>query len=147
MYLSSKVGLAGAAAVLLCAAGCNNQGPQSKEPAQRPLSQASQQWKQTADGFVQSYFAAQPAFAAQQGKHEYDGQLPDVSAHGIKREIARLHDERDQLNAVDPSQLEPQERFDRAYLLNVVDRDLFYLEKAHFPSTNPYWYLNAAGID
>src|SRR3984957_6063152 len=140
MYLSSKVGLAGAAAVLLCATGCN-QAPQSKTPAPRPLSQASQQWKQTADGFVQSYFAAQPSYAAHQGKHEYDGQLPDVSAHGIKREIARLHDERDQLNAVDPSQLEPQERFDRAYLLNVVDRDLFYLEKAHFAATNPYFYL------
>jgi uncharacterized protein (DUF885 family) len=125
-------------------AGCN-QSPQSKAPAPRPPSQASQQWKQTADGFVQSYFSAQPFFAAQQGKHEYDGQLPDVSAHGIKREIARLHDERDQLNAVDPAQLEPQERFDRAYLLNVVDRDLFYLEKTHFPTTNPYWYLG--GID
>jgi uncharacterized protein (DUF885 family) len=146
MSLSNKVGLAGAAAVLMCVMGCN-QGTQSKAPAPRPLSQASQQWKQTADGFVQSYFAAQPSFAAQEGKHEYDGQLPDVSAHGIKREIARLHDERDQLNAVDPSQLEPQERFDRTYLLNVVDRDLFYLEKAHFPSTNPYWYLNVAGID
>ena len=146
MSLSNKLGLAGVAAVLLCVAACN-QGPQSKAPAARPPSQASQQWKQTADGFVQSYFAAQPFFAAQQGKHEYDGQLPDVSAHGIKREIARLHDERDQLSAVDPSQLEPQERFDRTYLLNVVDRDLFYLEKAHFPSTNPYWYLNVAGVD
>jgi len=140
MSLSNRVRLAGAAAVLMCAAGCN-QGTPSKAPAPRPPSQASQQWKQTADGFVQSYFAAQPFFAAQQGKHEYDGKLPDVSAHGIKREIARLHDERDQLNAVDPSQLEPQERFDRAYLLNVADRDLFYLEKTHFPFTNPYWYL------
>jgi uncharacterized protein (DUF885 family) len=146
MFLSSKVGLAGAAAVLMCVAGCN-QAPHSKAPAPRPLSQASQQWQQAADGFVQSYFAAQPFFAAQQGKHEYDGQLPDVSAHGIKREIARLHDERDQLNAVDPSQLEPQERFDRAYLLNVVDRDLFYLEKAHFPSSNPYWYLGDVDPD
>jgi uncharacterized protein (DUF885 family) len=145
MALSNKLGLAGAA-VLMCVAGCN-QAPQSKTPAPRPPSQASQQWKQTADGYVQSYFAAQPSFAAQQGKHEYDGQLPDVSEHGIKREIARLHDERDQLSAVDPSQLEPQERFDRTYLLNVVDRDLFYLEKAHFASTNPYWYLNVAGID
>jgi uncharacterized protein (DUF885 family) len=140
MVLSNKVGRAGAAALFMCMAGCN-QAPQSKAPAHRPPSQASQQWMQTADGFVQSYFAAQPFFAAQEGKHEYDGQLPDVSAHGIKREIARLHDERDQLNAIDASQLEPQERFDRAYLLNVVDRDLFYLEKAHFPSTDPYWYL------
>jgi uncharacterized protein (DUF885 family) len=145
MSLSSRVGLAWAA-VLMSVAGCS-QSPQSKAPAPRPPSQASQQWKQTADGFVQSYFAAQPFFAAQQGKHEYDGQLPDLSAHGIKREIARLHDERDQLNAVDPAQLEPQERFDRAYLLNVVDHDLFYLEKAHFPATNPYWYLSGYNID
>jgi uncharacterized protein (DUF885 family) len=137
MSLSSRVGVAWAA-VLMSMAGCS---PQSKAPGPRPPSQASLQWKQTADGFVQSYFAAQPFFAAQQGKHDYDGQLPDVSAHGIKREIARLHDERDQLNAVDPTQLEPQERFDRAYLLNVVDRDLFYLEKTRFPTTNPYWYL------
>ncbi|MGA2399850.1 MAG: DUF885 domain-containing protein [Steroidobacteraceae bacterium] len=144
MALSNRVGVAWAVAVLMGVAGCS---PQSKAPAPRPPSQASQQWKQTADGFVQSYFAAQPFFAAQQGKHEYDGQLPDVSAHGIKREIARLHDERDQLNAVDPAQLEPQERFDRAYLLNVVDRDLFYLEKAHFPSTNPYWYLGSIDPD
>jgi uncharacterized protein (DUF885 family) len=90
---------------------------------------------------VQSYFAAQPFFAAQSGKHEFDGQLPDLSAHGIKREIARLHDERDQINAVDPSQLDPQERLDRAYLLNVANRDLFWLEKANYASTNPYWYL------
>jgi uncharacterized protein (DUF885 family) len=146
MSLLSKVSLAGVAAALMCAAGCN-QGSQSKAPAPRPPSQASQQWKQTADGFVQSYFAAQPFFAAQMGKHEYDGKLPDVSAHGIKREIARLHDERDQLNAVDPSQLEPQERFDRTYLLNVVDHDLFYLEKARYPFTNPYWYLSGYYID
>jgi len=145
MSLSSRVGLAWAG-VLMSVAGCN-QSPQSKAPAPRPPSQASQQWKQAADGFVQSYFSAQPFFAAQQGKHEYDGQLPDLSAHGIKREIARLHDERDQLNAVDPAQLEPQERFDRAYLLNVVDRDLFYLEKTHFPTTNPYWYLSGYNID
>ena len=104
MSLSSKVGAAWAAAVLLGVTGCN-QSPQSKAPVQRPPSQASLQWQQTADGFVQSYFSAQPFFAAQAGKHEYDGQLPDLSAHGLKREIARLHDERDQLNAIDPSQL------------------------------------------
>ncbi len=139
MSLSTRMNVAWAA-VLISVAGCN-QSPQSKAPAQRPPSQASLQWQQTADGFVQSYFAAQPFFAAQAGKHDYDGQLPDMSAHGIKREIARLHDERDQLNAVDPSKLEPKERFDRAYLLSVVDRDLYWLEKAKYPSTNPYWYL------
>ena len=139
MSLSRRMNVAGAAvAVLACVVGCN-QSPQSQAP--RPPSQASLQWQQAAQGFVLSYFDAQPFFAAQAGKHEYDGQLPDLSAHGIRREIARLHDQRDQLNAVDPSALEPQERFDRAYLLSVTDHDLFWLEKAHAPSMNPYWYL------
>jgi hypothetical protein len=141
MHLVNKVGLALCLIALIDLSGCNNQSPQSKAPAPKPPSQASLQWQKTAEGFIQSYFAAQPFFAAQQGKHEYDGQLPDVSAHGLKREIARLHDERDQLNAVDPSQLEPRERFDRAYLLTLVDHDLFWLEKAHAPSMNPYWYI------
>jgi hypothetical protein len=140
MSLSSKVSAALSVGLLVGITGCN-QAPQSKAPAQRPPSQASLAWQQTADGFLHSYFAAQPFFAAQQGKHEYDGQLPDVSAHGLKREIARLHDERDQLTAVDPAPLEPNERFDREYLLSVVNRDLFWLEKTQFPYTNPSWYI------
>ncbi len=84
---------------------------------------------------------AQPFFAAQQGRHEFDGQLPDVSSHGLKREIARLHDARNQIAAVDPAPLEPRERFDREYLLAVIDKDLFSLEKTKFPFTNPAWYI------
>jgi hypothetical protein len=138
MSLSSKVSAAVCFAALL--AGCN-QSPQSTAPVQRQPSQASKDWQRIAQDFVQSYFDAQPFFAAQAGKHQYDGQLPDVSAHGLKREISRLHDERNQLTAVDPSKLEPQEQFDREYLLAVVDRDLFWLVKSNYPSINPYWYV------
>jgi uncharacterized protein (DUF885 family) len=145
MSLKIKMGAALSWVLLAAATTGGNQSPQSKAPVKRAPSQASVQWQQIAEGFEQSYFAAQPSFAALAGKHEYDGQLPDLSAHGLRREIARLRDERDQLTAVDPMLLEPDERFDRAYLLNVVQRDLYWLEKAHYPSTNPYWYL--ASID
>jgi hypothetical protein len=123
-----------------CMAGCS-QSPQPSTPMKKPPSQASQQWTTVANGFIEDYFHAQPFFAAQQGRHEFDGQLPDLSAHGIKREIASLHDSRNQIAAVDPAPLEPRERFDRQYLLSVIDRDLFWLEKARFPFSNPYWYL------
>ncbi|MGA2343646.1 MAG: DUF885 domain-containing protein [Steroidobacteraceae bacterium] len=145
MSLKIKMGAALSWVLLAATITSCNQSPQSKAPAKRPPSQASLEWLKVAEGFEQSYFAAQPSFAALAGKHEYDGQLPDLSAHGLRREIARLHDERDQLTAVDPMLIEPGERFDRAYLLSVVDRDLYWLEKAHYPSTNPYWYL--ASID
>ena len=101
---------------------------------------------QVTNGFVDEYFRAQPFFAAQAGV-KFDGQLPDVSAYGIKREIARLHDAREQLTAVDPAPLEPNERFDREYLLSVVNRDLFWLEKARFPFSNPNWYLGSLDPD
>jgi len=126
--------------LLVGLAGCG-QAPQSTAPAKKPPSQASQQWSAITNSFVEDYLRDQPFFAAQSGRHEFDGQLPDLSAHGIKRQIARLHDARTQIAAVDPTPLEPTERFDREYLLVVVDRDLFELEKANYPATNPYWYI------
>ena len=132
--------------LLLTAAGCS-QAPQSTTPVKKPPSQASQQWATTANSFVEDYLRDQPFFAAQAGRHEFDGQLPDLSAHGLKRQISRLHDARTQIAAVDPAPLEAGERFDREYLLAVIDRDLFWLEKANFPSTNPYWYIDKIDPD
>jgi hypothetical protein len=140
MVLSARLYAALPLALLVALSGCN-QSNQPKAPAVRPPSQASLDWQEAANGFVQSYFAAQPFFAAQAGKHDYDGQLPDVSEHGLRREVARLHEERDRIAKIDPAPLLPNERFDREYLLSVADRDLFWLEKAHYPSTNPYWYV------
>ena len=139
MFLSFRMS---AVAVMLSVgmAGCD-QAPQSSAPVKKPPSRASVQWANTANGFIEDYLRAQPSLAAQAGRHEFDGQLPDLSAHGLKREIARLHDARQTIAAVDPSPLEPRERFDREYLLSVVDKDLFWLEKARFPVTNPYWYI------
>ncbi|HEX3951861.1 MAG TPA: DUF885 domain-containing protein [Steroidobacteraceae bacterium] len=130
---------------LLFIAGCGQSAPppaKAKEP-----SAASQTWIKLSNAFIEDYMLAQPAFAVQAGRHEFDGQLPDLSAHGIKREIARLHDQHDQLSAIDPAGLEPRERFDREYLLAVVDKDLFWIEKTQFPFSNPAWYLGQIDPD
>jgi uncharacterized protein (DUF885 family) len=145
MWKSLKVGAALSGVVFLGLTGCGQQPPAAGAPKGPSL--ASQQWDKLTASFIQSYFDAQPFFAAQSGRHEYDGQLPDLSNHGIRREIARLHDERDQIAAVDPATLEPRERFDREYLLAVVDRDLFWTEKAKFPFTNPAWYIDKLDPD
>jgi uncharacterized protein (DUF885 family) len=145
MWKSLKVGAALSGLVFLGLTGCGQQPPAAGAP--KGPSQASQEWDKLTAGFIQSYFDAQPFFAAQAGRHEFDGQLPDLSNHGIRREIARLHDERDQIAAVDPKTLEPRERFDREYLLAVVDRDLFWTEKAKFPFINPAWYIDKLDPD
>ena len=130
---------------LLLVVGCGQSAP--PPPKAKQPSPASQAWIKLSNAFIENYMMAQPAFAAQAGRHEFDGQLADVNAHGIKREIARLHDQREQLAAVDPTTLEPRERFDREYLLAVVDKDLFWLEKTRFPFSNPAWYLDQIDPD
>ncbi len=145
MWKSLKVGAALSGVLFLGLAACNQSPPPSG--ARKGPSLASQQWEKVTAGFIQSYLNARPFFAAQAGRHEFDGQLPDLSNHGIRREIARLHDQRDQVAAVDPKTLEPRERFDREYLLAVVDGDLFWMEKAKFPFSNPSWYLDQIDPD
>src|SRR6516165_10422255 len=103
--------------LLLGLAGCGQSPP--PHAAQKPKSEASRQWDQITAGFIEEYFRAQPVLGAHSGRHEFDGQLPDLSNHGLRREIARLHDARKQLEAVDPKALEPRERFDREYLMAV----------------------------
>jgi hypothetical protein len=145
MWKSLKVGAALSAVLFLGLTACNQSPPASGGP--KGPSPASQAWGKLTAGFIQSYFAARPFFAAQSGRHEFDGQLPDLSNHGIRREIARLHDQRDQIAAVDPKTLEPRERFDREYLLALVDTELFWMEKAKFPFTNPSWYMDRIDPD
>jgi hypothetical protein len=145
MWKSLAKGAAFSGALLFIVSGCGQSAP--PPPKAKGPSPASQAWLKLSNAFVEDYMQAQPAFAAQSGRHEFDGQLPDVSAHGLKREIARLHDERDQIAAVDPANLEPRERFDREYLLAVVDKDLFWIEKTQFPFTNPAWYLGQIDPD
>ena len=90
--------------------------------------------------FLDDYFRANPTFAVFQGKHEYDGQFPDWSVAGVQAEIARLHREQARASAFEAAKLDPRRRFQREYLLAVVDRDLFWLEVARFPWTNPAFY-------
>jgi Bacterial protein of unknown function (DUF885) len=143
--LKSNKGAALSAVLLLALAACGQSPP--PHAAAPPLSPASRAWDQLTKGFIEDYMNAQPGFAVQSGRHEFDGQLPDFSAHGIKREIARLHFEHDQIAAVDPATLQPRERFDREYLLAVVDRDLFWIEKTQFPFSNPAFYLGSLDPD
>jgi hypothetical protein len=134
------------AGALLALSGCRKSAaPVAAAPVAG--SRAVLEWPMLRDAFIEEYLKAQPFFAAQAGRHEYDGQMPDLSAAGIAHEIARLHAAREQIGAVDPAELRTDQRFERDYALGVVDRDLFWLETARQPFTNPYWYINAIDPD
>jgi hypothetical protein len=122
---------------------CERKAPLTA-PAQSAQSTAAATdtaWQPFVDSFIEDYFKAQPGFAVQAGRHEFDGQLPDWSKAGIEKEIARLHGWRDKAVAFEDSSLTPEQRFQREYLLNAIDIDLFWQERAAFPFKNPAWYI------
>jgi hypothetical protein len=128
-----------AAAALLAACG----GP---SPPPAPPAAAHDAWAQFSAAFVESYFKANPFFAVQAGRHEFDGRMGDLSAAGIAAEVARLQKLRSQALAFDTA-LTPAERFERDYLLTVIDGDLFWLDRARFPFSNPAWYIEQLDPD
>jgi len=99
-------------------------------------------WASVRDALVEEYLTAHPVFAVVQGRHEFDGRLPDWSAAGIAGEIRRLHAARDRATAVADTALGDAERFERDYFVARIDRDLFWLEDAEAPFRNPAWYLD-----
>jgi len=134
-----------AAAILAILAGCSKSpAPEHKSEATAPA--VNVEWTKFVEEFIDAYFAAQPPFAVQSGKHEFDGQLPDWTPEGIQKEIARLEQARQRAVGFQDSTLAPEERFQRDYVISRVDADLFWLRDARQPFTNPSWYFNT-GLD
>ena len=99
-------------------------------------------WDRFVEGYIEDYLAAHPAFAVAQGRHEFDGMLPDWSAEGIANEIARLKQVRDQAVVFNDEDLGEPGSFQRQYLLASIDRNLFWLDKADWPFRSPDFYFD-----
>ena len=93
------------------------------------------------DAFLGSFLEHHPAMAVALGRHEYDGQLPDWSAAGIAATTAFYHDYATKAAAIEPEGLDEARRFEREYLLAVIDEKLFWLESVRQPFTSPFFYM------
>lgn len=136
--------------VLAALAGCDRSSSPADQKAGRateiPEPVVNVEWAKYVDDFVDSYFRTHPSFAVASGKHEFDGQMPDWSAEGLKKEIARLEQMRERAIGFKDDKLEPEERFQRDYVVSRIDNDLFALRDARQPFTNPAWYFDS-GLD
>ena len=141
MRLSGSLSLL-SLALVLALAGCKRDASTSGADgaAKAQLAPANSPWQQAVDAFIAGWFERNPAQAANAGKHEFDGKLPDWSPAGIKANIAWLHAQRDQLAGFADDQLDSVQRFQRDYALAVIDGQLFWLEESNFPNTNPAFY-------
>ncbi len=115
-----------AAAALLVLAGCN---------------QNSANWEAFQNRFIERAFELDPTFAAGQGKHEFDGRLPDWSEEGLTAAKTFLRDVITEAEAM--RGLNQEQTFQRDYLVAVARGQLFWLETADLPHTNPAFYMGA----
>ena len=136
------------AALSLAISGCSGSSAPSPTPAtanppapNAPAAATPDRWPEFAARFIEGYLRANPYFAVQAGRHEFDGQMSDWSAAGIAAEAARLHAMRTEAQSFDAAGLTEVERLEREIVLTVADGNLFWLERAQSPFTNPAWYL------
>jgi hypothetical protein len=124
--------------VLLALGACSGAPPPAGAPAPTPDNPS---WATFVNEFIEGTFRAQPMSAVQQGRHEFDGQMPDFSAAGIAAEIDRLKTARAAAQAVTAESLSDTQRFEREYLISELNSELFWLDKAAWWSRSPSWTL------
>jgi hypothetical protein len=137
MRLATNVkGWAVAASALAMLAACG----------EKPPAAPAVDWAATVNEWIEDDLKANPDFAVYQGKHEYDGVMPDWSEAGLKAEIERLRTWKTRIEAIDAAALTPEEKFERDYFLANIDGALFFREAADWPHKNPVFYQLDPGV-
>ncbi|HEX7859421.1 MAG TPA: DUF885 domain-containing protein [Verrucomicrobiae bacterium] len=102
-------------------------------------------WPAFVSSFIDTYFSHRPDLAVMAGRHEFDGRLPNWSKEGIALHVHFLKEQR--AAAEKFGSLNRAQEFERQYLIAHIDSDLFQLEVAELPFTNPTYYTSFQGLD
>jgi hypothetical protein len=133
-----------AATTLLAAAlltGCSRTPPEKPVQTTPAAASPETEWPAFVESFIEARFKADPYFAVQAGRHEFDGKMPDWSRAALDAEVGQLRKTSTELASRDPAMLTVTQRFEHEYLQWVVDAQLFWLSDAQAPYRNPAWYI------
>ena len=123
---------------ILLAGALLSLGCQKETMKTEPLT--STEWDSFVADFMESYFVANPTFGVSAGRHEFDGILPDWSPESLNANIAMLRSQRHTAMAFESSNLSEEQRFEREYLVSIIDKELFQLDRVRLPYNNPLYY-------
>jgi uncharacterized protein (DUF885 family) len=91
--------------------------------------------------FTETYFKMNPDRAVANGRHEYDGVLPDYSEKGIREQTNWYKKQREQIQEFEDAYLLPYQRIEKKNLLRVIDENVFWLETMRWPYKNANYYV------
>jgi hypothetical protein len=98
-------------------------------------------WSAFRNAFLEGYFKLNPTFAVYQGRHDFDGKLPDLSDVGIKARSDFLNAQIKAAQGFNAKAMTKSDAFERDYLVSVAKGDLFWLTDADQPHRNPAFYI------
>ena len=133
--------LALAATTLLAACSRETSEPVDSTPTAK-AAPTTRDWPAFSAAFIESRFEADPSFAVQSGRHEFDGRMPDWSRPAIEADVARLRAQLAALQEFDPASLTEAQRFEREYTRWVIEYEIFWRASVEQPFRNPAWYLD-----
>jgi hypothetical protein len=104
-------------------------------------------WDAHVTSLIEAYYAAWPSAAVSAGRHEYDGRLPDFSPAGLAALDTLFMNWRSRTAAFDTTALDADRRFEREYVLAILDRQLWSLKSVDAPHRSPSFYAGALDPD
>ena len=100
-------------------------------------------FQKIAHDYIEEYLRANPGDATELGDHRFDGQLTDYSPKARAKELATLKAVRNQLSAIDGSQLTGANNVDFRILKENIDYQIFRAEELKEPEWNPLVYMQS----
>jgi uncharacterized protein (DUF885 family) len=119
--------LIASALIALAVSGCKvSTAPEGGENAQ--VSAQAADWPAFVNSFIEASFKANPGFAVGQGRHEYDGQIADLSPQAMSAEVDRLKKAIADAEAFPNDKLTKEQQYERDYLVAVAKGELFWID-------------------
>jgi uncharacterized protein (DUF885 family) len=134
----ARFGAVLASALALAALGCGTP-PNASSPTAPGAA--------TPESIARRLLALTPNRARSLGLHEYDGRTGDVSAAGIEKRIANLHELEAEIGALGASNDGADGELDRRILRQMIAYDLFDLTVVESWRTNPMFYSELFSVD
>jgi len=98
------------------------------------------------EAYLRAYCETYPNWAVWLGFHEYDGRLPDLSRTAIQARAADLHRFLDDLESIDPADLDDLAWLDRQIVYHEAGFEVFALEDWRRWERDPQFYLDVLDV-
>lgn len=126
--------------VLAILSACSEKSEQVPAPAD-----SKPTWEAFAASTVDAYYAANPEAAVYAGRHEYDGQMSDVSFTAMESYAEWIDGVIATASSYDS--LIGMEAFERDYLTMALEGELFWIRDSGFGLNNPVYYAGNINAD